>query len=313
MNQILATGESSRKVVNEKRNNYSNNNKSDLGTVIKVFAGILIIFAILLIGLGGYALYNGDFEEEILDVKPTILVENSSEENTIIVKANSKIGIESLIYNWNDEKEVMLNGNSGEYVEQKVKIPNGTNNLNIRVIDIRGNETEFKKQYILNSNIELEATENGKINIKYKGETEIQYLTYRWDEENEEKVEIKDLEFEYDIDVIPGRHTLTVTVVDVNNESETKVQETSGISIPELNISYNEGKTGYKITAKDSIELKEIVITLVDNDNKRFGKKISGKEFNIELPFKKGDNRIKVEVINSDEQKVEKSIKHKVE
>ena len=313
MNQILATGESSRKVVNEKRNNYSNNNKSDLGAVIKVFASILIIFAILLIGLGGYALYNGDFEEEILDVKPTILVENSSEESTIIVKANSKIGIESLIYNWNDEKEVILNGNSGEYVEQKVKIPNGTNNLNIRVIDIRGNETEFKKQYILNSNIELEATENGKINIKYKGETEIQYLTYRWDEENEEKVEIKDLEFEYDIDVIPGRHTLTVTVVDVNNESETKVQETSGISIPELNISYNEGKTGYKITAKDSIELKEIVITLVDNDNKRFGKKISGKEFNIELPFKKGDNRIKVEVINSDEQKVEKSIKHKVE
>ena len=319
MNQILATGENSRKVNKEKKPNYynnnKNNNKSDLSSVIKVFAIILLIFAIVVIGLGVYKVIRNKEEKnkEQENIKPSIIVENSEEVNMLLLKATSRIGIENLIYNWNDEEEVTLNGNSGEYLEQKVKIPNGTNNLNVKVIDIRGNETEFKKQYVVNSKIELEPTNDGKVNIKYKGEREVSYLTYRWDEGEEEKVEIKDIEFEYGIDVIPGRHTLTVVVVDVDNNTETKVQETSGISIPEIIVSYNEEKTGYKIIAKDTIELKEIIITLVDDGNKRFGQKISGKEFSIELPFKPGENRMKVEVTNSDDQKSEKLIKHTVQ
>ncbi len=314
MNQILSTGENNRKIKKEKK--YNNPNKSELSTVIKVFAIILIIFSIFMIGSGAYALYKNDTnkKEEKLDIKPTISVENiEGENNTIILKVASKLGIENVTYNWNDEKEVTLNGNGGEYLEQKIKVPNGTNNFNIKALDTKGNETEFKKQYVVNSNINLEATENGKINIKYKGDTEVAYLTYRWDDGEEKKVEIKDLEFEYEIDVIAGRHTLTIVVVDINNNTETKVQETSGISIPEIEIALNENKTGYAIKVKDSIELKEIVITLDEDENKRFGQKLSGKEFKIELPFKKGENKIKVEVTNSDDQKAKKLMKNTVE
>ncbi len=48
-----------------------------------------------------------------------------------------------------------------------------------------------------------------------------------------------------------GKHTLTVVVVDVNNRTETKVQETNGVSIPTIDIKFNDDKTAYVINLKD--------------------------------------------------------------
>ena len=319
MNQILSTGDNSkkRKESKTKNNNYQLNNysgqSSDIVSVARVFAISLIIFGVFVIGSASYGLYRGEENKNnvaTVQVKPTILVENTEgSKNTILLKATSDIGIERVIYQCNDGQEVTLKGNSGKYIEQKIQIPNGTNNLSISVIDIQGNENIYTKQYKINSNINLTATNEGKIKITYKGDVEISYMTYRWDDEEEEKVDINNTDIDYEIDTLSGRHTLTVVVVDINNTTETKVQETNGVSIPKIEIGLNEDETAYIIKVTDEIELKEVIITLDEDESKKYGQKLSGKEFQFEIALKEGENKMKVEVTNSDDEKTEKMVK----
>ena len=134
-------------------------------------------------------------------------------------------------------------------------------------------------------------------------------MTYRWDDEEETKIDINNKTIDYDIETLSGRHKLTVVVVDINNVTETKVQETNGISIPKIDISLNDDETAYIIKVTDEIELKEVVITLDEDESKKYGQKLSGKEFQFEIALKEGENKMKVEVTNSDEQKAERMVK----
>ena len=316
MNQILSTGENPKRKKTKNKDyqpNYYAGQSSNTSSIIKVFAVALIIFGIFIIGNASYGIYKSKENEKnvaTVQVKPTISVENvEGTQNTILLKVTSDIGIEKVIYKWNDGQGVTLKGNGGKYIEQKIQIPNGTNNLSISAIDTQENENTYTKQYKVNSKINLEATNEGKIKVTYSGDIEISYMTYRWDDQEETKVDINDTKIDYDIDTLSGRHKLTVVVVDVNNTTETKVQETNGVSIPKIDIELNGEQTSYIIKVTDEIELKEVIITLDDDENKKYGQKISGKEFQFEIPLKEGDNKMKVEVTNSDEQKAERMVK----
>ncbi len=312
MNQILAT-----KTDNKKRKKPRMPGKSvssDIAKVTKVFAIGLIIFGGCVIGTGSYALYK---EKETTNKttinemsKPVISVEAiEGDESTILLKTTSNIGIETVVYQWNDGKKTTLTGNGGKYLEQKVQIPSGSNVLNITVVDSQNQESTYSKKYELNSNIKLEAIGNGKIKIEYEGETEISYLTYRWDDQDENKIDINSKTIDKEIDTLNGKHTLTIIVVDVNNHTETKVQQTNGVSIPTIDIRFNEDKTSYIINVKDDVELKEVIITLDEDDSKKYGQKINGKEFQFEIALKEGsDNKMKVQVTNSDDQTAEKAV-----
>lgn len=309
MNQILSTGENKK----TKQTNYKRGQKSEISSVIRVFTIILIIFGIVIIGNSVYGLYqNGENKKNVIQeqVKPTISVERAEEsQNTITLKVTSAVGIDKVIYKWNDGKEVTLNGEKGKYIEQKIQIPKGTNNLNISATDIQGNENTYTKQYKLDSKINLEATKEGKIKITYSGDVEVSYMTYRWDDQEETKIDINDTKIDYEIETLSGRHKLTVAVVDINNETETKVQETNGVSVPKIDISLNDEETAYVIKVTDETELKEVIITLDEDESKRYGQKISGKEFQFEIALEEGENKMKVEVTNSDEQKSERMVK----
>ena len=316
MNQILSTGENPKRKKAKNKNyqtNYYNGQQSNISSIIKVFAVSLILFSIFAIGNASYGLYKSIENKTGLineQIKPTISVESINEtQNTILLKVSSETGINKVTYQWNDEQEVTLKGNGGKYIEQKIQIPNGTNNLNISAIDTQGNENTYTKQYKINSKINLGATNEGKIKVTYSGDVEISYMTYRWDDQEETKVDINDTEIDYDIETLSGRHKLTVVVVDVNNTTETKVQETNGISVPKIEISLNEEETAYIIKVTDEIELKEVIVTLDEDENKQYGQKVSGKEFQFEIALREGENRMKVEVTNSDDQKTEKMVK----
>ena len=126
------------------------------------------------------------------------------------------------------------------------------------------------------------------------------------------KININSDTIDQTIDTLNGKHTLTVVVVDVNNRTETKVQETNGVSIPTIDIKFNDDKTAYVINLKDDVELQEVVITLDEDDSKKYGQKLSGKEFQFEIALKEGsDNKMKVQVTNSDDQTSEKAVMFK--
>ena len=314
MNQILATNPEPKKSRNKKQKSSRGSFSSNIVNVTKFFAIGMTVFGGCIIGSGSYALYKNDNMQNNSSMsvmsKPIISVEKvEGDQSTILLKATSDVGIKTLVYQWNDGKTTTLSGNSGKYLEQKIQIPSGSNVLNITVTDEQGEESTYSKKYELNSNIKLEATGNGKIKITYDGETEVSYLTYRWDDQDEIKIDINSNTISQEIDTLNGKHKLTIVVVDVNNNTETKVQETNGVSIPTIDIKFNEDKTAYVINVKDDVELKEVIITLDENDDKKYGQKLSGKEFQFEIPLKSGDdNKMKVQVTNSDDQTAEKAV-----
>lgn len=314
MNQILATNPEPKKQKSKRVGNGKSVSK-DIASVTRFFAISLIVFGACVIGTGSYALYKGEGKNTSINAmsKPVISVENvEGDDTTILLKATSDIGIQTVVYQWNDGKKTTLTGNGGKYLEQKVQIPSGSNVLNITVIDSQNQESIYSKKYELNSNIKLEAVGNGKIKISYEGDTEISYLTYRWDDQDETKIDINSDTIDESIDTLNGKHTLTIVVVDINNRTETKVQETNGVSIPTIDIKFNEDRTAYVISLKDDVELQEVIITLDEDESKRYGQKLSGKEFQFEIALKEGsDNKMKVQVTNSDDQTSEKAVMFK--
>ena len=168
MNQILATNPEPKKQKSKRVGNGKSVSK-DIASVTKFFAISLIVFGACVIGTGSYALYKGEGKNTSINAmsKPVISVENvEGDDTTILLKATSDIGIQTVVYQWNDGKKTTLTGNGGKYLEQKVQIPSGSNVLNITVIDSQNQESIYSKKYELNSNIKLEAVGNGKIKIQ---------------------------------------------------------------------------------------------------------------------------------------------------
>ena len=303
MNQILST----QKVDNKKK---KNSTPASISSVIRIFSIALIFFAIFLISTGSYAIYKNQSDLNKAIKKPTITLENETE-NTILLKVISENNIDTVKYYWNGQEETIINGEGKKYIEQRIDIKTGSNVLSVVATDINGGETSYSNQYTLNSNINIEALENGKIKITSESDKLISYMTYRWDEEQETTIDINNTVVEQEIDVRPGLHTLTVILVDEENNTETKVQEINGVSTPKIDISFNEDNTKYVIKLTDEIGLQEVVITLNEDENQRFGQKLTGTEFEFEIPLYEGsDNKMQVTVTNSSNIEAERRVQY---
>ncbi len=303
MNQILST----QKVDNKKK---KNSTPASISSVIRIFSIALIFFAIFLISTGSYAIYKNQSDLNKAIKKPTITLENETE-NTILLKVISENNIDTVKYYWNGQEETIINGEGKKYIEQRIDIKTGSNVLTVVATDINGGETSYSNQYTLNSNINIEALDNGKIKITSESDKLISYMTYRWDEEQETTIDINNTVVEQEIDVRPGIHTLTVILVDEENNTETKVQEINGVSTPQIDISFNEDYTKYVIKLTDEIGLQEVVITLNEDENQRFGQKLSGTEFEFEIPLYEGsDNKMQVTVTNSSNIEAERRVQY---
>ena len=290
MNQILSTN-----MPNNSGKKRGQNGPKDIKNIIVFFVVALIIFAVVLIGMGAYTLFKKGETTTKTAEKPVITLENKTD-TTVLLKVMHNTGtISKVYYNWN--------GNDGKYVEQEIEIPSGNNTLYIRVVDGNGQEATYEKQYELESNINFEVSGN-KIKITYDGDTTISYMTYRWDDEDEETIQINDKTINQEIDALKGLHTLTVIVVDENNKTDKKVQKINGVSKPTLTIDSNEDNTRFVIHVTDEEELSKIEIVLNDEQEKKYVINLANyhlKEFDYALPIElqDGENIIEVTVYNA--------------
>ena len=70
--------------------------------------------------------------------------------------------------------------------------------------------------------IQIHLSVEGKIlHATIIGQSEISFVTYRWDEEEEQKKDIGGISSDIDIDIPSGQHIITITAVDINNKSNT--------------------------------------------------------------------------------------------
>ena len=287
----------------------------EIEKILKFFSIAILIFGIFMIGSGSYSMYQESKVAKAV-TKPTIYVEETSETQVTLQISHDK-AIEKVTYNWNDEEPTEIKGNGKKKVEQKIEIPKGENTLKVYAIDINGQETSYQKQYTLlgDINISLEAIENNIV-IKAEGKEELSYMTYRWDYEEEKRIEINDYTKEQTIEIPKGLHTLTVIVVDVNNNTETKEQEIKGVTKPKLEVT-TDGADNFIIKASDEEGIKRIEFIINENDRNSLDlDKVypleERKTFEYKYPLHDGENRLEIRVYNeSDVSEVSKVLVRK--
>lgn len=301
MNQILST---SIPMDNKKKQTNKTHNPIEIEKILKFFGIVILIFGIFLIGIGVYKITQNQVQQKVENTEPTISIENKTE-NTILLKIINQKNIDRLEYGWNDEEPTIIYGNNGKYLEKEINVPAGSNILNVLVVDVDGKETTYEKQYERESNIEFEVSGN-KIKIIYSGDTMISYMTYRWDEEEETRVEIQDTTIEKEIDTIKGLHTLTVVVVDENNNTDTKQQKINGVSKPKVEVTVDEQNEHFVIKASDEEKISKFSFKLNQDENQEYEMDLEDKDFKEiqyvlqdSMKLQPGENTIEVTVYNS--------------
>lgn len=300
MNQILST---SMPMDNKKKKEKKvNTNPVAIKSILKFFAIAMLIFGIFTIGTGAYAVFKNQSEQQEQNLEPSISIEDKDEE-TILLKVVHKKNIAKLEYRWNDGESTVVNGNNGKYIEKQIKVPSGKNTLHVLVVDEDGKEIPYEKQYERESKINFEVSGN-KIKIIYEGDKKVSYMTYRWDEEEEKTIQINDTKIDQEIDAIKGLHTLTVIVVDEDNNTDTKVQKINGVSKPKITVAVDDAKQHFVIKASDDEKITTIVFRLNQDDNQYYTLNIADMNYNdiqyvLPMELQSGENTIEVTIKNA--------------
>ncbi len=295
MNQILATSNTT-KAKNKKN---KGTGPADIKTVVKVFAIIMLVFGVFIIGTGSYAMYK-DFEaKNEATTKPIITETLSEDQKTIQLSVTHDKAIDRIEYSWNNGEMQIVTGNGRKNIQIDIEIPGGTNTLNVKAIDVQGQEISTDKVYTAKDIIKLEVS-GSKLKITAENQTEIAYMTYRWDEDEEERIDINATTVEQEIDIPMGEHDLTVILVDINNETITKEQKVKGVTKPTINIGIDETKEYYLITISDQTGLERVEFT-IRGESKTVAVENAETELKYRLKLNEGDeNRLEITAYNID-------------
>ena len=295
MNQILSVEDTNKKNKKAKKTKMPRNSGPvAIESILKFFSVAILIFGIFMIGSGSYSMYTNS-QEDTANVKPTIQVEES--ETEITLRVSHSRALSKVTYKWNNDEEVELQASGKREVSQTIEIPTGENTLTIYAQDENGQETTYQKSYTLEGDITIDfALDGNNIKVTASGKNELSYMTYRWDEEEETRVDINNTQIEQSIEIPMGQHTLTVIVVDVNNTTETKEQEVKGVTKPNLEIT-TDGSDNFIIKVSDDEGLKRLEFTV--NDTDKYKLELEGRtELEYQWPIEEGENILDVTVYN---------------
>lgn len=300
-------------------NKSSGGGSSGSDKVTRVFAFILICFAICLLAAGGYNLMKNKKEEIAVEPSTTqakITVEKTEstqdDKEVILIKVSHDKVIKELIYSWDSDKETTVQGEGKSTIECEIPLYQGTHTLNIKVVDIDGVETMHEEtiesetgEDQIAPEIKLSVTENKKLKIVATDETEISYVTYRWNDEEEIRVDVSEEDkkkIEFEIDILKGKNDIVVIAVDANNRVTTQPQSFTGVTKPDITVTI--------AADKKSVDIK----CYHENGIKEVGLNINGADYQVDLKgetptdvdlnaieLAEGDNTIKVSARSVDD------------
>lgn len=260
MNQILATENVTNKKNKNKRNKMKRSSgPADIKTVVRVFAIVMLIFGVFIVGTGSYAIYR-DNEAQNAEITKPVITEALNEDGTaVVLTVTHDKEIDRIEYSWNHGEVQTITGNGRRNIEQEIEIPGGTNTLQVKAIDVDGQEISTQQSYTAEDIINLSIS-GSNLKITADAETEISYMTYRWDDEEEQRIDINSTTVDQEIEIPMGTHNITVILVDVNNKTTTKEQTVIGTTKPTIKIESDEARENYLITITDEAGLDRVDI-----------------------------------------------------
>lgn len=297
---------------------YSPNKNSGGGTsgsdkIVRIFALILIIFALCFIAVGGYGFIkkskNTTDTSATTQTEAKITVEKL--ESTAIIKVSHDKAIEKVIYSWDNDKETVDKGDGTSQKEIEIQLPAGQHTLNVKVVDVDGVETSYKENItsengtdIVNPEIKIEVTDEKKIKVTATDETEIAYVTYKWNNDEEIVVDDRDEEkkkIEFEIEILKGKNDLTIIAVDANNRTTTENSSFSGVTKPEVKITVSSDKKKIDVNCSHENGLKKVTLTL---NGTEYGVNIGDgtpTDANFEYALPEGNSTVKVTATSVDD------------
>ena len=270
-------------------NKSSGGGSSGSDKVTRVFALILICFAICLAGIGIYNLIGNKTKTETptstvtqakITVEKTMSTKEENKEVILIKVSHDKI-IKNLTYSWDSEKEMTVPGEEKSTMECEIPVYQGTHTLNIKVVDAEGGETIHQETIeslmgddLIAPEIKLSVTDSKKLKITAIDETEISYVTYRWNDDEEIRVDVSEEDkkkIEFEIDIKKGQNDIVVVAVDANNRTAHKEQSFTGVTKPDITVTIS--------ADKKSVEIK----CFHENGIKEIGLNINGTDYDVDL------------------------------
>lgn len=128
-------------------------------------------------------------------------------------------------------------------------------------------------------------------------------MTYRWDDGDEQRININSIQTEQSVEIPKGQHKLTVAVVDTNNNTETKEQEVKGVTKPKLEIT-TDGAANFVINASDDEGISRVEFIINETEKyaldltKVYSSADERKTLNYSYPLHDGENKLEVTVYN---------------
>ncbi len=295
---------------------YNPNKSSGGGTsgsdkIVRVFAILLIIFAICLLGSGAYGLYKKNAEKTkpvATQTKAQISVEQ--DETTGIIKVSHDKAIEKLIYSWDNEKEINNKGNGESTMEVEIALIAGEHTLNIKVVDIDGIESTYEEVIISENGedkiypvITLDVDNvSKKIIVTATDETALDFVTYRWNDEEEQRVDVDEDEkkIEFDIEILKGQNDLTIVAVDKNNNTTTEQKNFKGVTKPDVKITVSADKKTADVYCYHENGIEGINVKLNDMSQDVPLEEEGAKEAGFQIQLAEGENNITVTATSVD-------------
>lgn len=293
MNQILYTSNQKKK-----------GGPLEINTILRIFAILCILFGLILIGQASFAMLNQ--KEESSTTVP--LVEINQEGANLKVNIKHDKIIDKIVYSWNKNQEVILQGKGRLELEEIIDMPIGTNTLVLKVTDIQGKTVTYSQSYeleegdVIKPEIEL-LVENSKVKIVAKDETELDYIIYYWNEEDETRVDVREdslKQIEEKIEILKGENTLTIVAVDKAGNEEIKEQIFKGVKKPKIEATRSGNELIIKVTDEEGIQKIEYTLNGVfySTDSKNTGAPLNMKELEIKQPLAQGENKITIKAYN---------------
>ena len=150
-----------------------------------------------------------------------------------------------------------------------------------------------------NQEIQIHLSVDGaNIKATVEGKTEISYVTYKWDDDEETRKDINGVSEDISIEIPEGEHTLTITAVDINNNTETKEQKVKGVTKPKLEVTHDKEHSEFVIKSSDEIGLDKFEFIL---NGQGYLVRVEGeKEKEFRYPLIEGDNTLEVTAYNTE-------------